>query len=288
MGQPGVVQREAGVTLVLGGGGARGLAHVGVFRALDEAEIAVGRVVGSSIGALIGAGIAAGLNWRELQARAARLVRSRVFSLDAGLLLRGGRVPGLLRETPLRTLIRELLPVTRFDQLKLPLTLNAVDLETGEVVWFGDGGRTDAALEDAVYASCALPMLFPPAWIGGRALIDGGVVDPLPLQRAAQLTNGRLIAVDISAPVAVEAGMTVFDTYRRVFHLLRPRSGQLEDVRARTTVIKPDLAGRSTLNLKSPDLLLRAGLEAGRASLGVRVAAVDFGAAMHIPILSRV
>jgi NTE family protein len=136
-------------------------AHIGAWRALQELRITARRVVGGSAGALVGACIAAGMSWQELLTKAQRLARGGIFSLDVRVLFRGIRSPSLLREEPLRELIRALLPVSRFEELPIALAVNAVDLASGEVVWFGEGGRADLPLGYAIYASCALPLFFP-------------------------------------------------------------------------------------------------------------------------------
>ncbi|NIQ56015.1 MAG: hypothetical protein GWN71_22425, partial [Gammaproteobacteria bacterium] len=99
------------------------------------------------------------------------------------LLVNGIRQPSIFRDDPLREYIAEVLPVERFEELTLPVGMNAVDLETGDEVWFGAGGRTDILLADAVYASSALPVFYPPAEIEGRHYVDGGVTDSLPIGR---------------------------------------------------------------------------------------------------------
>ena len=122
---------SAPVNLVLGGGGGRAPAHIGAWRALQERGIGAQRIVGCSAGALIGACIAAGMSWQELVDKARRLTTRPVFVVDRRVLLRGVRNAGLLGEQPLRDLIRALVPVTRFDELVVPLSMNAVDLSTG-------------------------------------------------------------------------------------------------------------------------------------------------------------
>jgi NTE family protein len=264
------------VTLVLGGGGARGLAHVGVWRAVQERGVRTGRVVGSSVGALIGACIAGGMSWRELVAKAQRLARGGIFSLDHRILYRGTRTPSLLREEPLRELIRALLPVERFDQLAIPLSVNAVELSSGEVVWFGEGGRGDVPLAEAVYASCALPFFFPPAAIGGEHYVDGGIADPLPIPRAQALGRGRVVAVDLAADSAPgPSRMGMLETYSRVFELLRAARRAAEGAHPAPGVVRinPVLAGRNTFDISRAGELIEAGYRASLAGLAGLAAA---------------
>src|SRR5512146_3367875 len=175
------------VILVLGGGGMKGLAHVGAWKAVRESGIEVTEIVGTSIGSLVGACIAAGQEWEDLAPLALALEKKDIVSLDGrALLINGMRRESVFQDTAYRDYIRRTLPVERFDDLVLPLSINAVDLETGCTEWFGVDGRTDVSLADAVYASSALPVFFPPAVIGDRWYVDGGVRASLPIDWAGQ------------------------------------------------------------------------------------------------------
>jgi NTE family protein len=208
------------------------------------------------------------MSWRELLEKAQRLAGTPIFSVDTRVLYRGTRSPSLLREEPLRELIRALLPVSHFDELDVPLAVNAVDLASGELVWFGEGGRTDVSLADAVYASCALPLFFPPATIDGRRFIDGGIIDPLPIARA-RAYGGRVVAVDLAAPAAPACQSGMVDTYCRVFEILR--TGWLADTAAEAeddvVRIQPTLVGRNTFDLSRAENLIEAGYQATLARL---------------------
>lgn len=265
------------VTLVLGGGGGRGLAHIGAWRALQEMGIRPVRIVACSAGALIGACIAAGASWRDLAGRA-QLLAGGIFSLNGRVLSQGMRTPSLLRDEPLRELIRSLSPARRIDDLPVPLSVNAVDLATGEVVWFGEGGRRDVPLADAVYASCALPLFFPPAAIGGDHFIDGGILDPLPVARARALGARAIIAVDLATPTgAAQRRPGMIDTYCRVLEILQERRGPGRTLApGRDLVhIHPALAGRHTFDLSRPESLVEAGYHAALDALSGALPALD-------------
>lgn len=183
------------VVAALSGGGAKAAAHVGAIRALHEANLAPGRFVGTSMGAVIGAGFAAGLGPDEMLTRIVEagrkgLVRS-TFAPFGGLY-----ITSLMRAEPLRRAVERLLPARTFAELSLPLTVTATDLDTGELVLFGDGGR-DAPLLDALMASCALPMFFPAVTIDGRRYGDGGLRGAVPLEPAAATAPDLVAAVDI-------------------------------------------------------------------------------------------
>jgi NTE family protein len=188
-----VTVRTAAV--VLSGGGAKTAAHLGACRALREAGLEPSWYVGTSMGAVIAAGLASGMGNDELLERIAEvgqrgIVRNPLAAF-AGLFLRS-----LLRPGPLRSAIEALVPARRFSDLVVPLTVTAVDLDTGELVLFGAGAQT-APLVDVLCASCALPMYYPPVLINGRRFGDGGLRCVVPLEPAAELDVELVLAVDV-------------------------------------------------------------------------------------------
>ena len=188
------------VWLVLGGGGLKGLAHVGAWRALSEAGIRVQGVVGTSIGALIGALIARGVGWEELHQRATDLQKADILRVNRrALLFNGIRQRSVFRGDVVREFYARVLPEGGWDDLALPLQVNAVELERGSTVWFGPGTTTHVSLLDAVYASSALPVIYPPAILDGVAHVDGGTEHPLPLERAAALGATGIVGIDVGS-----------------------------------------------------------------------------------------
>jgi NTE family protein len=181
--------------LVLSGGGAKTAAHLGACRALREAGFEPTWYVGTSMGAVIAAGLASGVANDELLERmadvGARGIVRNPLAPVAGLFLRS-----LLKPGPLRSAIEALVPVRRFADLTVPLTVTAVDLDTGELVLFGAGAQT-APLVDVLCASCALPMYYPPVVIDGRRFGDGGLRCVVPLEPAAELDVELVLAVDV-------------------------------------------------------------------------------------------
>lgn len=186
--------------LVLGGGGMKGMAHIGAWKALEEAGICPDAIVGTSIGALIGACLAGGMGWRELAEVARGLRKGDIVSINRRAVWLGGvREASVFEGEHFRRYLAAKIPVQRFDALPIPLRLNAVSLVSGEQVWFGSGARDGVPVADAVYASCAIPIYFPPARIEGDVLVDGGVLDYLPIRQAAAWGARRIIAVDVGA-----------------------------------------------------------------------------------------
>ncbi len=184
------------VVAVFGGGGAKSLAHAGAWRALTEAGLTPEGLVGTSMGAVIGAAFAAGVTYQALVDTALSLHGRDVAALDVWSLAKGVFARSILKPEPLRRTIARLVPVARFADLKTPLTITATDLDSGELVLFGALGQ-DAPLADALYASCALPLYFPPQEIDGRRLGDGGLRAVLPLDIARRIPSDLVVAVDV-------------------------------------------------------------------------------------------
>ena len=184
------------IALVLGGGGLKGFAHIGVFRALQELGIEPTVVAGTSIGALIGAAYTRGMPLSEMADRARALKRRDLFRLNRmGMLLERQHSPAIYLDAPLRQVVESVAGVKRFDQLKKTLLVNTVDIERGSQIVWGLPGLRDVSVIDAVYASCALPGFYPPGMIGGRLCVDGGVLDNLPVSLAGRGMDA-VIAVD--------------------------------------------------------------------------------------------
>src|SRR5256714_4554242 len=184
------------IALVLGGGGLKGFAHIGVFRALQEMGIEPTVVAGTSIGALIGAAYARGMDVPEMADRARGLKRRDLFRLNRiGMLLERQHSPAIYLEEPLRNVVRSIAGEKRFDQLKRKLLVNTVDISRGTQMVWGLPGLRHVSVADAVYASCALPGFYPPGNIDGRLCVDGGVIDNLPVS-ISSLGMDAVIAVD--------------------------------------------------------------------------------------------
>lgn len=184
------------VALVLGGGGLKGFAHIGVFRALKELGIEPTVVAGTSIGALIAAAYTRGMSISEMTDRARALKRRDLFRINRmGMILERQHSPAIYLEEPLRQVVESVVTPKRFDQLKKTLLVNTVDIQRGTQVVWGLPGLRDVSVVDAVYASCALPGFYPPGKIDGRFCVDGGVMDNLPVAIAGRGMDA-VIAVD--------------------------------------------------------------------------------------------
>jgi NTE family protein len=179
------------IGLALGSGGARGAAHSGVLKVLDREGIKIQAIAGSSIGALVGAAYALGLPVEEMERE--------WLATDVPKLLRGflPTFPraGLSSGSELRKLLINLLGDGQIEEMPIPFAAVACDFDSGEEVVLRKGG-----LADAVRASTAVPGLFHPVRWEGRLLVDGGMVDPVPIAVCRELGVDAVIAVDITPP----------------------------------------------------------------------------------------
>lgn len=191
--------RRPRTVLVLGGGGMRGTAHVGVLRAMRTLGIRYDAIVGTSIGSLVGAMAAAGREIEEMEEILASVQKEDYFQLNlVKLLLKGTRAPSMYRGETFQERLSEILPEVAFADLEVPFFCNAVRLENGGNVFFGTPGFDEVPLVDAVYASCSLPGVFEPYQKDGFHYMDGGIVDAVPLRFAKTLGADLVIAVDLS------------------------------------------------------------------------------------------
>lgn len=263
------------VVLVLGGGGVKGTAHAGAWRALREAGVEVAEIVGTSIGALVGASIAGGAEAEELESQARALVKKDIVDVNRWALLPMGiRQQSVFHGDALREYIRRVVPETEWSALRIPLTVNAVDLESGRAVWFGAGGRTDVALVDAIYASSALSPFYPPLTVNGMHLVDGGVMDTLPITKAADRGADLILAVHASSGRTRDAADTVdkglIAIQHRVMDIMsHARREVVEDMwlGPRVIHVRPEVSDYSTFDFEAVDYFLEEGYRAMKAAL---------------------
>jgi NTE family protein len=189
-------QRGRTVSLVLGSGGARGLAHIGIIRRLTEQGYRIESIAGASMGALVGGIYAAGeldayANW-VCALRRTDVLRFLDLSFSAGGLFKGDRIMDTLRE---------MVGEHAIEDLSIPYTAVAVDIERRREVWLSDG-----PLFDAIRASVAVPSIFTPHEYRGMTLVDGGLLNPVPIAPTFRDFTELTIAVNLNAePVPVLA-----------------------------------------------------------------------------------
>ncbi len=262
--------------LVLGGGGLKGLAHVGAWRALTEAGVKVQGIVGTSVGALIGALVAGGMGWEELDGLARALRRQDIVRINRRVVfINGIQQLSVFHGEALRDYLEQVLPEKGWDALGIPLQVNAVDLERGRTEWFGPGARTDVSLAEAVYASAALPVFYPPAQMNGGAYVDGGVEHPLALERAAEMGATGIIGVDVgsgetaSTPEILKKGMLA--VHERIFGMMtwRRRRDLLTHWDGPPLLyVRPRLDGYQAFDFDHAEYFVEEGYRATKEALG--------------------
>ncbi|WP_041531872.1 patatin-like phospholipase family protein [Syntrophotalea carbinolica] len=174
------------IALALGSGAARGLAHIGVLKVLEKHQIPVDFIAGTSIGAALGALYAAGVSVLRME----EVMRDLDWRALARLLDPTLPTSGLIDGNRVATFFDELLPVATFEELNIPLAITATDIETGEALVIRKGN-----LREGLRAAVAFPGIFTPVPFGDRFLVDGGLINPVPLDVAHQMGADRVIGV---------------------------------------------------------------------------------------------
>jgi NTE family protein len=256
---PAAPSRPLRIGLALGGGAARGFAHVGVIKALEAQGIHPDIIVGTSAGSVVGALYAAGLGGFDLQRVALQMQESSI--VDWSLPLRG-----FVKGEALQTYINQALGQRPIEALDRKLAVVATDLSTGEMIVFERGNAGQA-----VRASCSVPGVFQPVLIGGREYVDGGLVSPVPARVARRLGADVVIAVDISTRPDRQPTSGTLDVLMQTFAIMGRSIAALELPDA-DVVIRPGIASGST-DFEARDLAILEGEQAG-AAMSRRIAEV--------------
>lgn len=242
------------IGLALGGGAARGFAHIGVIQVLEENGIKVDYITGTSAGSLVAALYASGKNGTALAAVADNMDESAFTDWAFP-----GR--GLIRGEALARFVRENTGGRSIEQMRVPLGIVATDLDSGQPILFqvGDPGV-------AVRASSAVPAVFTPVRIGSREYVDGGLVSPVPVRFARQMGAELVIAVDISA---IPDGNATGDPMRMLLQTfaIMGRSINVFELREADVVMRPRLAGVSGADFSARKRSIQAGRDVATAML---------------------
>ena len=251
---PAVPKRPPKLGLALGGGAARGFAHIGVIQVLEEAGIRPDLVVGTSAGSLVAALYANGKTGAELANLA--------LTMDEGTITDWafpGR--GLIRGEALARYVREQTGNQTIEQMKMRLGIVATDLDSGAGILFerGDTGQ-------AVRASSSVPAVFQPVKIGDREYVDGGLVSPVPVRFARQMGAEMVLAVDISSPPDGAATDGTMRLLLQTFAIMGKSINRFELLGA-DVVLRPALVGVSSADFTSRVRAIRSGREMATAML---------------------
>ncbi len=250
-----VLSPRTGVGLALGGGFARGFAHLGVLQVFEQHQIPISHIAGASVGSILGAAYASGAplgriieTCRSLRFR--DIARWRVSRL------------GLASNQRLATLIDRVFESRQFEDLQIPLAVVATDLTSGEPVVFKQGN-----LVDAIRASCAFPGLFEPVQIGTRCLADGGLVAPVPTFAARSLGAGLVIGVSVGMQDGhCGAPTNIFQVVSRAVNAAQKHQLEIWERHA-DLVLRPDVQSLAWDDFDRADEAIQAGATAAYSAL---------------------
>lgn len=243
------------VALVLGGGAARGFAHIGVIRALEQEKIPVDLIVGTSVGSLIGAIYASDKNSFELEWTAFMLERDSIFDYGIMNALSG---MGFAKGEKLEAFVKSKVPVTNIEDLRIPYAAVATDLNRGTRVVIDKG-----PVAMAVRASSAIPGVFQPVSHQGRMLVDGGVVDNIPVSVAREKGADIVIAVDISEQVINFTIVDVIDVMLQSITIMGAENAKSKK-READVLISPKVGDVGMLDFTQKKRCMAAGIDAAQ------------------------
>jgi NTE family protein len=250
--EPTATMRAPRIGLALGGGAARGFAHVGVIQVLEEAGIRPDLVTGTSAGSLVAALYAGGRDGSQLQRIAETMDEATFADWTLPLFSRG-----MLRGDALARYVHQQVGGRRIEELPLPLGILATDLQSGQGVLFERGD-----IATAVRASSAVPGLFQPVRITGREYVDGGLVAPVPVRQARQMGAELVIAVDISQQPEANVLGDLFGILLQTFAIMGRSINALELRGADLIVVRPALSGVSGADFGARNRAIQAGRSA--------------------------
>ena len=245
--------------LALGGGAARGFAHIGVIQVLEENGIQPDMVVGTSAGSLVAAFYASGKTGAQLQWLADSMDESQLTDWTVPFFSRG-----MLRGEALGRYVNSQLNGAKIEDLKIPLGIVATDLQTGDGILFRRGD-----IATAVRASSAVPSVFEPVRIGNKDYVDGGLVSPVPVRYARQMGAEIVIAVDISSRPEDAKTTDMLKVLLQTFSIMGKSISQLEMAQAEV-VVRPALPDVGSAEFTAR----KKSIEAGRAAMKLALPAL--------------
>lgn len=251
------------VALVLGGGGARGLAHVGVIEVLQKNNIPIDLIVGTSIGSIVGALYADNGSINEIKHELLALTQKDVVEFSLMMALKGvyDSTKGIMRADKLVEFLNTHLRSRSFEELKTPLVAIATNLENGKIVCLDRG-----ALIPAITASYSIPWLFPPVSLYDMQLVDGGVAAPLAVSAAAEYDPELIIAVELVLPVTRDTISNPLDLVIKSMNITY-NSLSAHTAKGADVIIKPVLPSGTIFSDKYKPEIYYAGIIAAERAL---------------------
>jgi NTE family protein len=262
-------------TVVLSGGGLRGLAHIGALKALRTLGVTVHEYIGTSMGSLVCALAAGGMDIEGMEQLALDLKSDDILDFSLSHMVRNAlRTSSVYRGERLMQYFERIIPIDSFKLLEKPLLVNAVDVDYGNEVYWGSEGFDDVPVHIAVCASCALPGVFPAVKIGESFYVDGGVMTNLAVRKARQRGADLIIAINLGLPALGKIRDSM--EQRGIIDMLVRSSGimmrrilqlQLRDfIEYPLILIEPDVQSRRVFEFDEAAESMRAG---ERAALNV-------------------
>ena len=261
---PAAPKQPPKIGLVLGGGAARGFAHIGVIQVLEEAGVRPSFVVGTSAGSLVAAFYASGKTGAQLQQIAETMEEATFADWTLPIFSRG-----MLRGEALARYVNVQVSGRMIENMPLPLGIVATDLNSGQGVLFQRGDTATA-----VRASSAVPALFQPVKISGREYVDGGLVSPVPVRYARQMGAELIIAVDISSAPEGNAASDTLQILLQTFSIMGKSINTFE-LREADVVVRPSLVGVASADFGARRRAIEAGRVAMQALLPRLIAAMN-------------
>ncbi len=249
------------IILVLGGGGARGFAHVGVLKALREANIPVDMVVGTSMGALVGSLYCSGVEIEEIEKIAEKIKWTDISNLGATSLVKMVLSEKLLSTEKMEKYISKTIGDKYFFQLKIPFACVATDIKTGEKIIFKEGPVAPAAR-----ASATIPGLFAPVSYRQRYLVDGGLVENIPVSVAKLFNPDIVITVAVSADITRNSYKNVFSSLFQTIYIQGQQSDRI-NLNMSDIIIAPKVSDVSAIELNKALECIDAGFVEGKKNI---------------------
>ena len=247
-------KKKKKIGLALGGGAALGAAHIGVLKAIDEFDIPIHYVAGTSIGAFVGAFHAFGKTWQEIESFARDLDWFDVSRISLSRY-------GLLSNEKMKSLFHEILGEVTFEDAEIPLAMIAVDISTGEKVVLKSGD-----IANSVMASTCIPGIFIPVKIGDKFLVDGGIMENVPVITIREMGAEKIIGVDLNTRHAYKKPGNIIDVLINTFNISIENFTRLQTKDA-NILIAPDLSDFNLIETDQVDGLIQAGYAEARKVL---------------------
>lgn len=249
-------KKEPKIALVLGGGAAKGFAHVGVIRVFEQEKIPITMIIGTSVGSLIGGIYAANPDSFQLEWIAFKIDRNDIFDFSV-VYSKFGPVQG----TRLESFLDQNVKVKKVEETKIPFFPVATDLNTGETVTLDKG-----SLARAIHASSAIPGIFVPVQYDNRTLVDGGVTDNVACDIARAKGADIVIAVNLSKDVKNYQIDSLVDVMAQSISIMMHRSTK-EKMGAGDVIIEPDTKGISLFDFSQKKQLMEEGMKSARLAI---------------------